>query len=178
MVDAAVDWHFSSLRPGCSALVWALALAKTVPPGGTARRLEAESPAAALAALASLELALDALEGGGGGGSWLLSAEGGFLAGRRRLSIADLLVATELDQLRLLEVSKDDDQLESSKLAAVSFASLLAPRPRVRAYLYRTKEACGPHWDEVSSVLDRVAANLKKKKEGGRGWSAGQRARL
>ena len=45
--------------------------------------------------------------------------------------------------------------------------ALLAPRPRVRAYLSRVREACGGpgHWDEVSSVLDRVVANLKKKEE-------------
>lgn len=178
LVDAAVGWHFSALRPGCSGVVWALVLAKTVPKGGTARRAAAESPAAAAAALASLELALDALEGGGG---WLLSPEGGFLAGRGRLSVADLLVATELDQLRLLEATRGEEEergeLGSSggsgdgrSAAVVSYESLLAPRPRTRAYLARVREACGPrHWDEVSSVLGKVVANLKRKRRGGGG---------
>ena len=217
LVDAAVDWHFSALRPGCSGVVWALVLARTVPRGGTARRAAAESPAAAAAALASLELALDALEGQspsssgsgggvgvGGGGSggllsswWLLSPDGGFLAGRSRMSIADLLVATELDQLRLLEAVVEsgggeggggegggEDGGGKNPASSVSHASLLAPRPRVRRYLARVREACGARaWDEVSSVLDRVVVNVRrrtkaeKRGSGGTG-SEGRRARL
>lgn len=189
LVDAAVEWHFSSLRPGCSGVVWALVLAKTVPREGTTRREVAESPAAAAAALASLELALDSLEGrssnlGGGSGSggsgsagtsssssspsWLLSPEGGgFLAGRITLSIADLLVATELDQLRLLEAVRSEGEGGGGVgEEGPSLEGLLASRPRVRAYLSRVREACGcDNWDEVSSVLDRVVANLKKKQE-------------
>jgi len=214
LVDAAVGWHFSALRPGCSGVVWALVLAGTVPRGGTARRAEAESPAAARAALASLELALDALEGGGqqissssssssGGGEgsggsggglsssspswWLLSPDGGFLAGRSRLSIADFLVATELDQLRLLEALEGGEGGGSGSGSGggennptVSFEALLAPRPRVRAYLSRVREACGPaEWDRVSAVLGKVVANLKRKRtRGGGGGGGGGRARL
>lgn len=181
LVDAAVGWHFSALRPGCSGVVWALVLAKTVPRGGTARRAAAESPAAAAAALASLGPALDALEGG-----WLLSPEGGFLAGRGRLSIADLLVATEIDQLRLLEATRGGEgEGERGELgsggggdgnaAVISYETLLAPRPRTRAYLARVREACGPrNWDEVSSVLGRVVANLRKKRRGGGGGGGGR----
>ena len=196
LVDAAVEWHFSSLRPGCSGAVWALVLARTVPRGGAERRAAAESPAAAAAALAALELALDALEGRSGSGpstptsassppppppppSWLLppggGGDGGFLAGRSRVSIADLLVATELDQLRLLEAAPKGRGGGGAGGrgggggggGGVSLGALLAPRPRVRAYLSRVREACGGpgHWDEVSSVLDRVVANLKKKEE-------------
>ena len=153
LVDAAVEWHFSSLRPGCSGVVWALVLAKTVPREGTTRREVAESPAAAAAALASLELALDSLEGrssnlGGGSGSggsgsagtsssssspsWLLSPEGGgFLAGRITLSIADLLVATELDQLRLLEAVRSEGEGGGGVgEEGPSLEGLLASRPR------------------------------------------------
>lgn len=199
LVDAAVDWHFSALRPGCSGVVWALVLAKTVPRGGTPRRPEAETAGAAAAALASLELALDALEGtsssssGGGGGNsassssssssccWLLLDGGGFLAGRGKPSVADLLVATELDQLRLLDAlgaAGESGSSESSGSSpppppcstsssrpAPSMASLLAKRPRVRAYLSRVRDAVGAEtYDGVSSVLDRVVANLKEQR--------------
>lgn len=190
LVDAAVDWHFSSLRPGCSGVVWALVLAGTVPRGGAASRAAAQSPAAAQVALASLELALDALEGQGGGGVvggggsgsgglsswWLLSPDGGFLAGRHRVSIADLLVATELDQLRLLEAVEGGSEEERGSRLSVSLEGLLAPRPRVRSYLSRVREAVGSgDWDEVSSVLGRVVSNLKG---GGGGGSGERRARL
>lgn len=209
LVDAAVCWHFSALRPGCSGVVWALVLAETVPRGGAPRRAGAEGPAAAAASLASLELALDALEGttaatsGDGDRSsssppsssstWLLSVDGGFLAGRSRPSIADLLVATELDQLRLLDaLSSSPIATAATATAAVdasdsgdspslprappppppSMASLLAPRPRVRAYLARVRDAVGAEeWDGASAVLGRVVANLR----GGRG--EGQRQR-
>jgi len=133
-VDAALDWHHSTLRRGASTLVF-----ERLFKGNDAA---AESDSGVRDALALLQAALRQLDA-----VWL-AAPGRFLCGAQQLSIADLVLACEVAQLRLLSCSAAQPGLEQ----------LLAPHARVRAWLGAVEEAAGPHWAAVNAKIDGLAA--------------------
>jgi hypothetical protein len=74
-----------------------------------------------------------------GGGAGEATAEGG-------VSIADLVLGSEVAQLTLLVRTTPDAE------------ALLAPHPRVRAWLSAVESACAPHWRDALSEVHALAA--------------------
>ncbi|XP_075263767.1 uncharacterized protein LOC142355521 [Convolutriloba macropyga] len=126
-VDAAMDWSYSQLRMGAARLGWHRVIAK--------RRGLPSSEAGAKEALANLNLALGHMTD-----IWLKSSP--FMAGPT-ISIADLLVLCELDQLRILEAAATGPYMKE----------LLEPHPVVRAYLARVAKELSPHYESVTKAL-------------------------
>lgn len=132
-VDAALDWHHATLRRGAATLVF-----ERLFKGNDAA---AEADAGVRDALALLQAALRQLSS-----VWLAGPEP-FLCGEQ-VSIADLVLACEMAQLRLLACSA----------APPGQAQLLAPHPRVVAWMAAVERATGPHWAAVNAKIDGLAA--------------------
>lgn len=130
-VDTALAWHASSLRPGSAAIVWHRAIARRVgQPSNEAVAAQYGEPTLA-AALATLERVFL-----GNGRTWV--------AGGAEISVADLQIACDLEQLVM-----------------VGQEGYLASSPRVREWLARVRTACAPHWNDLHKVLYKVAGMSK-----------------
>lgn len=67
--------------------------------------------------------------------------------------IADLLGVTELEQLRLLDKSKEGIDLDE----------ILAPYPAVQKWMGLVRQYCQPQYSEVSRVLDAAVTARRSK---------------
>mmetsp|Transcript_29006 Transcript_29006/g.81699 ORF Transcript_29006/g.81699 Transcript_29006/m.81699 type:complete len:233 (+) Transcript_29006:82-780(+) len=126
-VDAAMDWSYSQLRIGAARLGWHRVVAK--------RRGLPSSKEGAKEALANLNVALGHMTE-----IWLKDSP--FMAGAE-ISIADLLVLCELDQLRLLDAAATGPYMDD----------LLQPHPLVKDYLRRVSKELSPHYESVTKAL-------------------------
>jgi glutathione S-transferase len=138
--DAAMDWHHSSLRRGATQLFFVyymLPLRK----GGKFK----PGPREEMTATDGLKMLQDALKQMEA--YWL--ASGRFVAGAD-VSIADLILANEISELDLLAAAPSSPHKAED---------LLAPFPRVRAWLADVRRACEPHWDAAHSKLNAIIAN-------------------
>ena len=140
-MDAALDWHHSTLRRGAATYVFVryiapLRIGKPVGPGGEK---------VAKDALALLQDALAQLNS-----YWLYGKR--FLAGDV-VSIADLVLACEISQLALLDAAAD---------APLKMRDLLEPHAAVRTWLADTRAATQPQWDAVHTRLYAAAGASAK----------------
>lgn len=94
--------------------------------------------------LPGLHVAMDAIEE-----VWLRDSR--FVAGDE-VSVADLLIATELDMLHIC--------LEEP----FSYATLVESRPKLVEYLARVKEACAPHYAEILQPVLNFRAALERRR--------------
>ena len=80
---------------------------------------------------------------------WL--AEDEYVAGAD-ISIADLLLATEVDMDRLLDAAREGP----------NFEQLLEPVPKVRAWMERISRRCDPHYEEAKTLLCKARTRFIK----------------
>eukprot|EP00877_Chromochloris_zofingiensis_P009446 jgi/Chrzof1/4755/Cz14g25020.t1 len=141
MFDAAMHWQHTTVRLGCTRLVFNRVLAPLMK--------RPSNPAVADHGQAVLVDALSTLEQ-----YWL--ADKDFMTGSD-CSLPDLLCCCEIEQCRLLVADPDAPQLQQ----------LLQPVPRVRAWMQRVRAACQPHYDEAHKTLlaaaDRMAQQARSK---------------
>jgi len=142
-VDAAMDWYGSTLRVGSMVTVWNRAISLSMGFAGNDRLVQDYSLPALQAALGMLN------------NYWLSGRP--YVAGQE-VSIADLLLACEVEQLRLLDGAAQGP----------TFAALLEPHPAVRAWLQRVSQQCAPHYEDVHKVL-HIARRRLVERAGGRG---------
>ncbi|PSC75495.1 Glutathione S-transferase theta-2B [Micractinium conductrix] len=140
-INAAMDWHGSTLRVGAMTVVWHRAISLNLGFKGNEGIVNDF-------ALPRVKDALKALDS-----VWL--KDGPFVAGQSQPSIADLLLSCEVEQLCLLD----------GALQGPDMADLLAPLPRVRAWLGRVRDACSPHYDEVHKLLRKSRDRLVARKQ-------------
>ncbi|EFN56669.1 hypothetical protein CHLNCDRAFT_57549 [Chlorella variabilis] len=140
-LDAVMAWHASSLRIGSMLVVWNRAISLNL-------GFPSNEPLVTSYGLPTLVTALEHLER-----VWL--REGPFVAGRRQLSVADLLLVCEVEQLCLLDGATQGPGM----------AELLAPHPRVQAWLQRVRQECAPHYDEVHALLRKSRDRLVARKQ-------------
>ncbi|KAK9819158.1 hypothetical protein WJX81_008461 [Elliptochloris bilobata] len=137
-VNAACDWHHTSIRRGVTSQVYNRVLAPMA--GLPASDREAKQGVGMLAA------ALKAMES-----FWL---EGSAFVAGHEVSIADLLIITELEMLRLLAASPQGPSAEEQ----------LAPFPALRAWMERVPERVGRrHYTQVNAILDKVVVNARRR---------------
>lgn len=134
--DAAMDWHHATLRRGASTLVFLRYFQKV---GASAAENTYIKDALGL-----LKLSLRQLD------QYWLKLGGHFVAGTARPTIADLILACEVSQLRLLQAGPPG--------AAPLADELLAPHPAVREWLAAVQQATEPAWTAVHAHLDLLAA--------------------
>ena len=82
---------------------------------------------------------------------WLAGGAHVFVGGGADVSIADLQMACELEQLCLLDTIP----------GGPTMAELLAPHPALQVWLNRVRERCRPHYDDVNSFLYSVKARMQ-----------------
>lgn len=116
-----MSWHESALRPPSICVIAQVALLPL-------RGLKRSDAVLKQFALPGLKDALDKIEN-----VWLRSSP--YVAGEE-VSIADLLIATELD---LLQVCIEEP---------FTYAKLIETRPKVVEYLARVKQACAPYYEQ------------------------------
>ncbi|KAL4423418.1 hypothetical protein ABPG77_009996 [Micractinium sp. CCAP 211/92] len=138
-VSAALDWHGSTLRVAAMTVVWNRALTLSLGHKGNEALVTDWG-------LPNLKRALQAIDT-----VWLHDSP--FVAGRHQISIADLLLSCEIEQLCLLDAAELGPTMDQ----------LLAPHARLQAWLARVRQATSPHYDEVHALLrkarDRMVAN-------------------
>mmetsp|Transcript_38931 Transcript_38931/g.97805 ORF Transcript_38931/g.97805 Transcript_38931/m.97805 type:complete len:191 (+) Transcript_38931:429-1001(+) len=139
VVESAMDWSATGLRNGTARYGWHRVVGKNM--GAPT------SEDGAREALGLLELALQHLET-----IWLARTK---FAGRDQISIADLLIVSELEQLRMLDGAAEGPYM----------ADLLAPHPVVQQYMSRVIEALSSHYEDVASKLYKASATLKARRE-------------
>ena len=138
-VDAVMAWHGSTLRIGSMIVAWNLAIAKFLKLPTNEKLVEEYGMPTLKTALITLDTV------------WLKNNNSQFVAGNT-ISIADLLLACEIEQLCLLDVVPE----------APSMASMLAPHPSVAVWLGRVRASCQPHYDSAHSMLRAVRDRQKK----------------
>lgn len=87
---------------------------------------------------------------------WLRNADGReiFLAGSSHITIADLLLACEVEQLKLLEGNLQG--------VDISYQKLMQSYPKVNAWMQNVRKACGlDEWDNVHKTLYKMVARMK-----------------
>ncbi|KAL6749007.1 glutathione S-transferase [Haematococcus lacustris] len=131
-LESALHWYHSNIRAGCARLVFHKVLAAKL--GAEPREHIAQE------GLELLRPALQQLEG-----VWLRNSA--FVAGDQ-VSVADLLMCCELEQLTMLNKEKHGVDLEE----------LLQPHPVIRAWMAATARSCAPHYEAVHAMLRRSAA--------------------
>ncbi|CAD7696504.1 unnamed protein product [Ostreobium quekettii] len=144
-VDSLLHWWHTTVRFGASSLVRERVLAPVLGvPSLIPREAFSTQARDAVAALAagSLCSALRVIEG-----HWLGQGRE-FLAGGRPC-LADLLIASDLEQLRMMD----------GAVEGPGWAELMGPYERVRGWLDRLEKYCMPHSRDVQRVL--VAATAK-----------------
>ncbi|KAK9803717.1 hypothetical protein WJX73_005579 [Symbiochloris irregularis] len=138
-VEAAMDWHHSNTRQGCMLLIWNQVIA---PANG-----QPYSESLIKRATFVLEQSLQALER-----YWL--ADTTFVAGDD-ISIADLLICTELVMLRMLDGAQDEVR---------DMEAWLKPYPKVRTWMFGVHDSTEPYWSEVHAIMHAAARKLKERK--------------
>jgi glutathione S-transferase len=169
LVVAALSWHASTLRIGSMVVVWNRAISLSLGFQGNDRLVEDYG-------LPTLNTALQVCEGRAP--RWprlrpsctlatrppcapppvLQALDSYWLAGRpyvagQEISVADLLVACEVEQLRLLDAAPQGP----------TFEALTASHPRVREWLERVRQRCAPHYDDVHATLRTVRGRLMRR---------------
>ena len=129
-------WHASTLRIGSMIVVWNLFIARNM--GG-----KGNSQLVADYGMPTLQAALSTLNS-----VWLKDSL--YVAGNE-ISIADLLLACEVEQLVLLDGVQ----------GAPSFEELLSPNPKVTTWLDRVRKECQPHYDVAHALLRKVSESKK-----------------
>ncbi|GAB4818633.1 hypothetical protein N2152v2_005679 [Parachlorella kessleri] len=140
-VNSALDWHLDNLRIGSMIVVWHRAVVLNLGQPGNERLVQDYG-------LPMLRNALKNLND-----VWLGGKD--FVGGGSQVSIADLLMACEIEMLRLLDAANQGPDFEE----------LLAPHPQVRAWLARVAGVCSPHYQDVHSVLYKVRKAMLARKE-------------
>ncbi|KAL4443303.1 hypothetical protein ABPG75_011040 [Micractinium tetrahymenae] len=135
-VSSALDWHGSTLRVAAMAVVWNRALTLTL-------GHEGNEAVVTDWALPNLKRALKAIDT-----VWLRDSP--FLAGQHQISIADLLLSCEIEQLCLLDAAAQGPTMDE----------LLRPHAHLRAWLVHVREASAPHYDEVHALLRKARDRL------------------
>ncbi len=130
--DAAVHWYHNTVRYGAAKLVLHKYLWRNI--GVTPVEAIAED------ARTRLDRALGQIER-----VWLGGGAHRFVGGAMPC-VADILFASELEQLAMLDAGAD----------GVDAAQILAPFPGVRAWLGDVKSACGPSYEDAHRVLRRA----------------------
>lgn len=138
-VDAALDWQHANVRAGEAKLVYHSVLTRNL--GGPFE----DDKVLAKTALTTLRQALKALDT-----VWLKDST---LVAGDDISIADLLMCCELEQLVMLSAAAPD---------VPRFEALMEPFSRVQAWRERVKAATQPHFGAVSSFLYTVAERMSK----------------
>lgn len=134
-VDAVVGWHGSMLRASSMITVFNRVLAFQT-------GMEPAAEAVVDFHVHRLKQSLKVIDG------TFLRAGRDWVAGGADISIADLLLACEIDMLTLLDASK----------APPTLGSLLERNPRVAAWMQRVERRCDPHWTEARAMLVRARA--------------------
>ncbi|KAG7667402.1 putative Glutathione S-transferase T1 [Nannochloris sp. 'desiccata'] len=129
-VDAIMAWHGSTLRIGSMLVVWNLAIAANL-------GLEGNKPLVDDYGLPTLKEALKVLEC-----VWLGGNNTKFLVGNQ-ISIADIMLACEIEQLALLDAVPGAPQI----------MELLAPYKKVTTWLDNVRTSSQPHYDNVHKIL-------------------------
>jgi len=132
-VESALHWYHTTLRAGCTRLMWNKVVAARLGMQG--------SEALAQDGLAQLKLCLPQLE------SVWLPGPGPYLCGNDRPSVADVLFCCELEQLTMLNNDKH----------GVDMASILEPHPRIRQWMRTVAQSVAPHYERVHAVLRKAA---------------------
>lgn len=136
LVDAALDWQHANVRGGAARLVFHRVLTRNM--GGPFR----SDPLLAKQAENTLRAAIQHLED-----FWLKGRQ--FVAGND-ISIADLLICCELEQLVMLGADPQGAQMADYITAPVA------------AYMQRVAATTAPHYDAVSKFLRSAAANMQR----------------
>ena len=138
-VDAALDWHHSAIRAGAARLVWHRAMAP---------RLGAKMmPDCAKEAADRLERSFKDLER-----FWLKDGDGPFVAGPK-LTIADLVIACEIEQLCMLPPGDERTRYHESR----------ADFPKVREFMRAVRSTAGAPYVAVHRTLEKVASAAQAK---------------
>jgi glutathione S-transferase len=136
LVDAAMAWHASTLRIGSMIVVWNLAIVRNLGRQGNHALVEDYG-------IPTLRSALKDLDA-----YWLKERK--FVAGND-ISVADLLIACEVEQLCLLDAVAAITDGRSP-----SMQTLLDPHQQIQEWLKRVRESCGRQYEEVHKVLRNV----------------------
>jgi glutathione S-transferase len=128
--DAIMAWHGSTLRIGSMIVVWNLAIAANLGLKGNKALVDDFG----LPTLKEALLVLDSV--------WLGENNTKFLIGNQ-ISVADILLACELEQLALLDAVP----------GAPKMTDLLAPYKKVTRWLNNVRTSSQPHYDNVHKVL-------------------------
>lgn len=133
-VNSAIHWWHPNIRAGCMRLVFHTVIGPRLkkPVNQTIKE----------EGLEILQGSLDTLQS-----YWLQDGKRPFLCGQD-ISIADLLMACELEQLCMLNKEAHGTDLDDQ----------LSSRPIVRAWMKRVRETCGPAYDEAHSPLWKSVA--------------------
>ena len=126
-------WHGSTLRIGSMIVVWNLAISANLGLKGNKQLVDDYG-------MPTLKEALRVLNH-----VWLQKSNSKFLVGNQ-ISIADILLACEVEQLTLLDAVP----------GAPSMAELLGPHNRVTEWLNNVRANCQPHYDNVHKMLRLV----------------------
>ncbi|RDX88369.1 Glutathione S-transferase T1 [Mucuna pruriens] len=133
-IHSVLDWHHQNLRHGAASFVLNTVLAPLL---GLPlnQQAAAEAEKILISSLSTIE------------NIWLKGA-GRYLLGGFRPSIADLSLVCEVMQLELLD-GKDRDRI-------------LGPHKKVQQWIESTRNATGPHFDEVHNVLYKLKTKLSE----------------
>mmetsp|Transcript_20988 Transcript_20988/g.63164 ORF Transcript_20988/g.63164 Transcript_20988/m.63164 type:complete len:237 (+) Transcript_20988:148-858(+) len=141
-VDAALDWQHANVRGGAARLVFHSVLTRNMGGPFPSDKLLAKQ------ALNTLKAALQAIET-----VWLAGRD--YVAGDH-VSLADLLMCCELEQLVMLEAADSE---------VPRIQQLLDPFPKVASWRRRVDGAVAPHYADISQILyiatERMAAKSK-----------------
>ena len=138
-IDSILGWYGSTLRVGAVTVIWHRVLGKNLGLPVNDRLVEDYG-------LPTLKSALKIIDQ-----VWLASDQR-FLVGDE-LTLADLLVACEIEQLMVMDGTKKGPRMEE----------LLSGRARVTAWLERVKGRTAPHWNEVNAMLYKATERMKSK---------------
>lgn len=151
-IDAVMSWHASTLRIGSMITVWNLVIARNLNLPSNSRLVDDYG-------LPMLRAAFDALESGWLPANTKTNTSTTFLAGMPEISIADLLVACEIEQVVLVN-------------NGALLKELLTSHPGVKEWLARVRRACAPHYNQVHEILFKMQQRMPPsaaRSGGGRG---------
>jgi len=141
-INALMAWHGSTLRTGSMLVGWHLVVAPNLGRQSNIKLVQDYG-------IPTLNEALRTIND-----VWL-SEGGAFLVGQC-ITIADLLLACEVEQLKLLEGNLQG--------VDISYEKLIAPYPKVTVWMDNVRQACGCEtWDDVHRTLYKMMARMKSK---------------
>lgn len=147
MIDAAMAWHASTLRIGSMIVVFNRALSHTLGKQGDEQLVKSYG-------LPMLKSSLSTLEHVWLAGKCFVSENSRvlYIAGAD-ISIADLLIASEIEQLVLLNPTNSSD---------ATMDALLCECPRVNAWMNQVRTRCQPQWNAVHALLYKLEDRHRK----------------